>query len=86
MMCNIVPQTTMVEKVQKRPIHIEVAARILVGIPSWEAPRRSLSLNLQLLRSHRMNGSLFRCVDLYLRWWCLLSAMLSSCGHCWTRR
>ena len=46
MMCNIVPQTTMVEEVQERPIHIEVAARILVAIPSREVPRRNLSLNL----------------------------------------
>ena len=61
MMCNIVPQTTMVEELQGWLIHIEVAARILVAIPSWEAPRRSLSLILQLIRSHRMNGSLFRC-------------------------
>ena len=57
MICNIVPQTTMVEEVQERPIHIEVAARILVTIPSWEAPRRSLSLSLLLLRSHGMNGT-----------------------------
>ena len=36
----------MVEECQGRLIHIEVAARILVAIPSWEAPRRNLSPNL----------------------------------------
>ena len=44
MMCNIVPQTTTVEELQGWLIHIEVAARILVAVPSWEAPRRNLSL------------------------------------------
>ena len=38
MMCNIVPQTARVEELQEMLIHIEVAARILVAIPSWEAP------------------------------------------------
>ena len=86
MMCNIVPQTTMVEELQKGLIHIEVAARILVAVPLGEAPRRprcSLSPNLQLTQ---MNGSLLRCVDPYLHWWCLLSATLGSYGQCWTRR
>ena len=32
-MCNIVPQTTMVEESQGWLIHVEVAARILVAIP-----------------------------------------------------
>ena len=76
----------MVEELQGRLIHIEVAARILVAIPSWEAPRRSLSPNLQLNLSHGMYGSLFRCVEPYLHWWCLPSAMLSSYGQCWIRR
>ena len=85
MMCNIVPQTTMVEESQGWFIHIEVAARILVAVPPWEAPCRSLSLNPRLIHSHGINGSLFHCVDPYRHWWCPLSAILSIYGHCWTR-
>ena len=51
----------MVEELQGRLTHIEVAARILVAIPLWEAPRRSLRPNLQLNLSHGIRGSLFRC-------------------------
>ena len=86
MMCNIVPQTTMVEESQGWLIHIEVVARILVAIPSWEAPRRSLSLSLQLICSQGIHGSLFRCVDIPLQRWCLPNAILRMCGYCWTRR
>ena len=75
----------MVEELQGRLTHIEVAARILVAIPSWEAPCRSLSTNLQLDLSHRIRGSLFRCAEPYLHWWCLLSTMLSSYGQRWIR-
>ena len=56
----------MVEELQGRLIHIEVAARILVAVPSWEAPRRSLSPNLQLDLSHGIRGSLFRCAEPYI--------------------
>ena len=45
MMCNVVPQTTKWwRNCRRRLIHIEVVARILVAVPSWEAPRRSLSV------------------------------------------
>ena len=76
----------MVEELQGRLIHIEVEARILVAVPSCEAPRHSLSLSLQKGLSHGNRGSLFHCVETYLRWWCLLSTMLSSYGQRWIRQ
>ena len=84
MMCNIVPQTTKWWRDCRRGLtHIEVEARILVAVPSWEAPRRSLSLSLLMGLSHGNRGSQFNYVEPYLRWWCLLSAMLSSYGQRW---
>ena len=56
----------MVEELQGGLTHNEVA-RILVAIPSWEAPRRSLSLSLLMDLSHGSRGSLFRCVEPCLR-------------------
>ena len=50
----------MVEELQGGLTHIEVEARILVAVPSWEAPRRSLSLSLLMGLSHGNRGSLFQ--------------------------
>ena len=71
---------------RRRLIHIEVVARILVAVPSWEAPRRSLSVSILMGLSHGNRGSHFDYVEPYLRWWCLLSGMLSSYGQRWIRR
>ena len=73
----------MVEELQGRLIHIEVVARILVAFPSWEAPRRSLSPNLQLDLSHGTLPTLVVPAERYVeQLWAALDQTLlhSKCG------